>query len=154
MNLRIIAMPTGHAQDYWASKPDANGQPAEKIDSSGGPCRHCLQPIPEGKGTLLLAYRPFEQLQPYAETGPIFLCASECKRYSQQGGLPPMYTATEDALMIVRGYNHEGRIQYDAAQVVRSAELHRACELVLEKGHVDYAHIRYAATNCYQFRVE
>ena len=29
---------------------------------------------------LILAHRPFPEAQPYAETGPIFLCADPCER--------------------------------------------------------------------------
>ena len=36
--------------------------------------------IAEGEPYLTLAYRPFPTLQPYAETGPIFLCAKACPR--------------------------------------------------------------------------
>ena len=48
--------------------PDANGQPAvvQRTVGLGNPCRHCLQLIQEGDNKLVLAYRPFSRLQPYA----------------------------------------------------------------------------------------
>ncbi|MDB4032382.1 DUF1203 domain-containing protein [Porticoccaceae bacterium] len=75
MTLTILPMTTKQAQHYWAGQPDANGQPPERNNSYGGPCRHCLQAIPEGRGTLVLNYTPFSTRQPYAESGPIFYVA-------------------------------------------------------------------------------
>lgn len=78
--MRFVAIPTEIARAYQAGGPDANGQrPEHKVSDGGGnPCRHCLRMIPEGAGMLVLAHRPFPAPQPYAEMGPIFLCAGPC----------------------------------------------------------------------------
>jgi hypothetical protein len=62
---------------YQAGGLDANGQPPERhvSDGHGTPCRHCLRMAPAGAGLLILAHRPFPAPQPYAEIGPIFVCA-------------------------------------------------------------------------------
>ena len=54
---------------------DAYGNPAERTisDGEGNPCRHCLGFVPKGEEMLILAHRPFGAVQPYAETGPIFV---------------------------------------------------------------------------------
>ena len=59
---------------------DANGQPAEHAvsDGQGKPCRCCLDTVPKGKEMLIFAARPFQSLHPYAELGPVFLCADDC----------------------------------------------------------------------------
>ncbi|MBV1902079.1 MAG: DUF1203 domain-containing protein, partial [Marinosulfonomonas sp.] len=74
-----------------AGGPDANGQVAERstADGAGNPCRYCLSDVPYGAGMLILAARPFPELQPYAETGPIFLCADDCTPWSGNG-VPPI----------------------------------------------------------------
>ncbi len=56
--------------------------PPERRTSNGVgvPCRHCLRNVEAGRDYLILAYRPFPALQPYAETGPIFLHAEPCER--------------------------------------------------------------------------
>lgn len=78
--ITFTAIPTEIARAYQAGGPDANGQPPERHISDGGgnPCRHCLGLIPKGAKMLVLAHRPFPNPQPYAEIGPIFLCASSC----------------------------------------------------------------------------
>jgi Protein of unknown function (DUF1203) len=78
---RYKAIPTDVVRAYQAGGLDANGQVPEQVVAAGGnnPCRHCLTMIPEGAGMLVLAHRPFPNLQPYAEVGPLFLCAEPCE---------------------------------------------------------------------------
>ncbi len=54
-------------------------------DGHGNPCRSCLADIRAGAAMLIVAARPFPALQPYAETGPIFLCAADCTPWSGPG---------------------------------------------------------------------
>ena len=80
MTVRFTPISTAVVRAYQAGGVDANGQLPERQVSDGGgnPCRHCLQMIPAGAGMLILAHRPFPAPQPYAEIGPIFLCADAC----------------------------------------------------------------------------
>lgn len=80
MSLQFAAIPTETVRVCQAGGPDANGQSPEQMisDSDGNPCRHCLRMIPQGAAMLVMAHRPFPTLQPYAELGPIFLCADAC----------------------------------------------------------------------------
>ena len=91
MQLRFEAIPTPAARDLQRGAADANGQlPEQKVsDGSGVPCRHCLRLVPEGRAYLVLAYRPFRRITPYAEVGPIFLCADECDSGTRTDRLPP-----------------------------------------------------------------
>ena len=75
--MRFLALPTDTVRALRAGAPDAHRRAPERAVSDGGdnPCRHCLTEIPEGRGMLVLAHRPFTTPQPYAESGPIFLCA-------------------------------------------------------------------------------
>ena len=40
---------------------------------------------------MVLAYRPFATVQPYAETGPIFLCKEECAAHDPAQGMPESF---------------------------------------------------------------
>ena len=75
MLLRYVALPTEDVRALQRGGPDAYGMVPERrvSDGDGVPCRHCLKNVAAGKDYLILAYRPFPELQPYAETGPIFL---------------------------------------------------------------------------------
>ena len=84
MAVRFVAMETALVRALQGGAPDANGMAAERhrATGSGNPCRHCLGLISEGARMLILAHRPFPALQPYAECGPIFLCADACTQGS------------------------------------------------------------------------
>ena len=150
--MRYVAIPTEIARHYQSGGADANGQLPERAVSDGGgnPCRHCLGMIPEGAGMLILAHRPFPAPQPYAELGPIFLCADPCAR---GGGVErPEMLASPD--YIVRGYGKDDRIVYGTGRVVASEAIPaRATELFADP-RVAYLHVRSARNNCYQCRID
>ncbi|HOX70804.1 MAG: DUF1203 domain-containing protein [Dokdonella sp.] len=131
---------------------DANGQSPLIRRSEGGrnPCRHCLGLIAEGSEMLVLCYRPFASIQPYAESGPIFLHAASCDRYASDR-LPDWFASLDPAL--VRGYGADDWICYETARVVRGAELTAACESILDNPEVAYVHVR-SKYNCFQCRVD
>lgn len=72
MKLSIQGIPSQEVDRIRRGGNDANGQPALRRTAEvlAGPCRHCLGLIAEGQEKLILAYRPFDAPQPYAETGP------------------------------------------------------------------------------------
>lgn len=152
--LKIIPVPTQKVRAFQSGALDANGSIPERIAEGGGPCRHCLKPIHMSEEKLVLCYRPFDSLQPYAESGPIFLHAKKCSPYDKSNQLPDMLRDWGDALLIARGYTREDRIQYNAAVVIPANQLEKYCCQLLADKLVAYIHIRLGSTNCYQFRVE
>lgn len=152
MNLRIRGVDSDHVAAIRAGGPDANGQPALRQPAAGGanPCRHCLELIAEGDQMLILAWRPFDRLQPYAEAGPIFLHADTCPRYDS-AQLPSWFGHLQPAL--IRGYGHDDWIRYETAAVVPGTELADVASEILRDPAVAYAHIR-SKFNCFQCRVE
>jgi hypothetical protein len=131
---------------------DANGQPALTRIAEGvaNPCRHCLCLIGEGEEKLVLAYRPFDALHPYSETGPIFLHKSSCERYESET-LPAWFDYMDPA--IIRGYGNDDWIRYDTGEVVAGPKLAVACQQILSDDTVAYVHIR-SKYNCFQCRVD
>ncbi len=152
MALRIRGISTPVVEALRSGALDANGQAALRRVSQGGanPCRHCLGLIADGEPKLVLGFRPFDTLQPYAETGPIFLHARECARYDAPA--PPAWFAFLDPA-IVRGYDDADWIRYDTGSVIRGVEIAGACEQILRDASVAYVHVR-SKFNCFQCRVE
>jgi hypothetical protein len=150
--MRFTPIPTDLARHYQAGGPDAYGQPPERAVSDGGgnPCRHCLAMIPEGAGMLILAHRPFPALQPYAETGPIFLCADPCTAGGGEGF--PAILASPD--YILRGYSAADRIVYGTGAVVPTARIAVEAATRLADPRVAYVHVRSARNNCFQVRID
>ena len=134
-----------------AGGPDAYGRPAERAVSNGSgvPCRCCLGMVPAGRPYLIAAWRPFDGLHPYAETGPVFFCA-DCTPATPSPDLPAMF---DSPAYILRGYDAAQRIVYGTGGVVPREQITaRAAELLTRPGiaHVD---LRSAANNCYHARV-
>jgi hypothetical protein len=152
MTLRVRGIPTDEVDRLRHGGPDANGQPAIRRVAEGlaNPCRHCIGLIAEGETKLVLAYRPFDRLQPYAETGPIFLHADRCERYDADA-LPAWFDHLDPA--IVRGYGEDDWIRYDTGDVVRGPDLTATCRTILADATVAYVHIR-SKYNCFQCRVD
>ncbi|WP_149587764.1 DUF1203 domain-containing protein [Tabrizicola flagellatus] len=150
--MRFLAIPTDQVRQFQAGGADANGQVPERkrSEGDGNPCRHCLRMIPEGAGMLVLAYRPFPALQPYAEVGPIFLCADPCAA-GGGAGLPEMLAAPD---YILRGYGNDDRIVYGTGGVVATAAIPARAAELLADARVAYLHVRSARNNCYQCRIE
>ena len=152
MELRVQGIATAEVERIRCGGADANGQPALAHIAEGvaNPCRHCLDLIAEGDTKLVLSYRPFDELQPYAESGPIFLHESACERYDS-AALPAWFDFLDPA--IVRGYDGHNWIRYDTGNVIRGKDLTAACENILSDSSIAYVHVR-SKFNCFQCRVD
>lgn len=135
-----------------AGEPDDYGRPAERAvsDGDGVPCRSCLRDVPAGRAYLIVAARPFQELQPYAETGPIFLCADDCVAWAGEG-VPPVLASAPDYL--VKGYSANERIVYGTGCVVSAAGLPARAEAILGDARVAFVDVRSARNNCFQARI-
>jgi len=150
--IHFTPIPTATVRACQSGGPDANGQKPERhiSDGTGNPCRHCLQPIPKGAAMLILAHRPFPSPQPYAELGPIFLCADAC----HAGGGPDIPEILSAPDYIIRAYTPDNRILYGTGAVVPTATIPTEAEARLRDPRVAYLHIRSARNNCYQLRID
>lgn len=149
---RFVPIPTDLARHYQAGGADNYGLlPERRISDGGGnPCRHCLKMIPAGAWMQVLAHRPFTAVQPYAETGPIFLCADQCEG---GGGTDlPEILASPD--YIVRGYGADERIVYGTGGVVETAQILKRAKDLLAMDGVEFVHVRSARNNCFQVRID
>ena len=152
MTIRFIAIPSEVVGAYRSGGADAYDLSPERAVSSGAgnPCRHCLDNVPEGADMLILAHRPFPALQPYAETGPIFLCAEDCAAWAGDG-IPPMLASAD---YIIRGYSADDRIVYGTGRVALTTEIETEAEKLFADPKVAYIHVRSARNNCYQCRID
>ena len=153
MPIAFLPIPTETARAYRSGAPDAYGNPPERVTcpGHGAPCRHCLDYIPVGAEMLILAHSPFGARQPYAETGPIFLCADDCRAYDPANGVPPIFRADP---MLIRAYGRNERILYGTGAVVPPDSLAAECAARLADPKVAFVHVRSSTNNCFQGRVE
>lgn len=148
------AMPTEDAEAIRAGGKDAYGFAPETMvsDGPGHPCRHCLANIDAGEEFYVFAYRPFPELQPYAETGPVFLHAKSCPRYQAEEVQPAVLRAAKD--FILRGYGDNNRIVYGTGAVIPTEDIPKYAEGLLARDDIAYVHVRSARNNCYQCRID
>ena len=134
-----------------AGGPDAYGMPAERAvsDGHGNPCRSCLHDIPEGAEMLIAAARPFPEPQPYAETGPVFLCAEDCVPWDGEG-LPPIATSAD---YLLKGYRADHRIAYGTGAIVPAGEMLDRAAGILADPAIAFVDMRSARNNCWQARI-
>ena len=153
-DITATAMPTAQARAYRNGSPDANGQAPERAISNGEgvPCRHCLQYIAEGEEILVLAHRPFDSLQPYAEAGPIFLCAGECTRWERFEMPPVLAQSPEDRLL--KGYSPDDRIVYGLGRIAAPQDIPAQAADILADDRVAYVHVRSSTNNCFTCRID
>jgi hypothetical protein len=152
--IRFAAMPTSDAEHLWNGGRDAYDHLPETMtsDGPGHPCRHCLKNIGDGEELLVFAYRPFPDLQPYAETGPVFLHKIPCQRYAATEVVPPVLTTSPD--FILRGYGDNNRIVYGTGAVTAIGEIPAYAERLLDRPDIAYVHVRSARNNCFQCRID
>ncbi len=151
--MKIITLASSTATAIRRGEPDANNQSAEhmKSDGNGNECRHCMRFIEKDEPMLLFAHRPFENIQAFAELGPILMHENECDRYDQTTELPEIYSARE---MILRAYTADDRIIYGTGMVTPMSQFEPRVAELFEEPNVAYIHARSASNNCFHFRVE
>lgn len=152
MTLHFTPLDPNFVAQIRAGGPDAYGLPAERkiSDGVGTPCRSCLHDVPKGQDMLVLAARPFATLQPYAETGPIFLCADPCTPW-EGDGVPPILATSPDYLL--KAYGADDRIIYGTGRVVAQKDVTEYAETLFADGRVVYIDVRSARNNCFQTRM-
>lgn len=153
MKLKYEPMDSDLVHALRAGGPDANGQPAERgaiSEGHGTPCRHCLNHVPAGAEYLILAHRPFPELQAYAECGPIFLCAEGCRAFEGEG-VPAILSGSPDFLL--KGYSADHRIVYGTGKVVPNGEIAAYAAEILSSPSIAFVDVRSARNNCFQLRI-
>ena len=153
MSIIFTPYPQDFVDAIRAGGPDAYGRPAERTvsDGDGNPCRSCLRQIPRGAPMLILAARPFPSAQPYAETGPIFLCAGACAPWKGLG-VPPILETSPDYLL--KGYTPDDRIRYGTGRVVVATDLAGYAATLLSDPAIAYVDVRSSRNNCFQTRIK
>jgi hypothetical protein len=152
MQIRFVALPTDIVRHYQAGGLDSyNLHPERRIsDGDGVPCRHCLRNVAAGEPFLVLAHRPFSKLQPFAETGPIFLHAEPCDQALSTDAFPEILDSPN---YILRGYDADERIVYGSGGVVDMAAIKARAEDLLNRDTIHFVDVRSSRNNCFQCRI-
>ena len=118
-------------------------------DSPGGfPCRHCLRLAQPGERVILFPYTSIPADHPYSETGPIFVHAEPCERYTAIDEFPAELRNGR----AMRAYN--SKFDMIDAEVANGSEPEAVIEKLLQNPETAFVDARSVTRGCYTFRIE
>jgi Protein of unknown function (DUF1203). len=147
---RIVPLSTDIAEKArHAAASGAEDHAVVMVDSpTGYPCRHCLRWAEPGEHVILFSYASIPAGHPYSETGPIFVHAERCQRY----------TATDEYPADFR--NGRAFRAYDAnynmidAEVANGSEPEAVIEKLLQNPQTAFVDARSVTRGCFTFRIQ
>jgi uncharacterized protein DUF1203 len=150
LSFRIVPIRTEIAEA--ARRKAKSGAPDHAFvtaDSPEGfPCRHCLRWAQPGERMVLFPFAAIAPGRPYSESGPIFVHAEPCERYSIASEYPSDFCENR----VLRAYNSEHDII--AAEVANGEGPEAVIERFLQKPETAFVHVRSVSHGCYTMEVE
>jgi uncharacterized protein DUF1203 len=132
-----------------AVKAGATDHALITVDSpESSPCRHCLRWAQPGERVILFPYPAIPSGHPYSETGPIFVHANECQRYSATNEYPADFREGR----VLRAYDSNHNII--DAQVVNGSEPEVVIESLFRNADTAFVDVRSVSRGCFTFRVQ
>lgn len=149
-NFRVIPLQTEIAQA--ARRTAERGSPDHEVviadAPTGFPCRYCLQWAKPGDRMVLFPFAAIPAGRPYSETGPIFVHAEPCERYSTTDEFPADFRKGR----VIRAYDAGQNII--AAEVVNDSEPEAVIEKLFDKPETAFLHVRSASYGCYTMEIQ
>ena len=147
---RIVPLPTEIAD---AARRAANTCAVDHalitVDSpESSPCRHCLRWAQPGERVILFPYAAIPSGHPYSETGPIFVHADGCQRYSAINEYPAEFRNGR----VFRAYDSNYNII--DAQVVNGSEPEVVIKSLFQNPDTVFVDARSVTRGCFTFRIE
>jgi hypothetical protein len=149
-SFRIVPLPTEIADAARrAVKAGAVDHALITVDSpESSPCRHCLHWAQPGERVILFPYTAIPSGQPYSETGPIFVHADGCQRYSATNEYPADFRNGR----VFRAYDSKYNII--DAQALDGSEPEVVIESLFQNRDTAFVDVRSATRGCFTFRVQ
>ena len=147
---RILPLPTeiAHAARH-AVEAGASDHAIVSADSPGSfPCRHCLRWTQLGERVILFPYAAIPSGHPYSETGPIFVHADQCQRYSATNEYPADFRNGR----VFRAYDSKYNII--EAEIVKGSEPEAVIESLFQNPDTAFVDVRSVTHGCFTFRVQ
>jgi hypothetical protein len=147
---RIIPLPTEVAERarQAALAGVADHAIVIAVSPTGYPCRHCLCFAKAGERLILFPYAAIPRGYPYSETGPVFVHAEPCERYSATREYPGELRTGR----AFRAYN--ASYNMIDAEVANGSEPEAIVEKLLRNPETAFVDARSVTRGCYTFRVE
>ena len=149
LNFRIVPLPTEVAEGARrAAESAAKDHACVIADSPNGyPCRHCLRFAKQGERMILFPYAAIPPDHPYSESGPIFVHAEPCARYSATNEYPADFRNGR----AFRAYN--ANYNMIDAEVANGNDPEAIVEKLLQNPETAFVDARSMTRGCYTFRI-
>jgi Protein of unknown function (DUF1203) len=149
-SFRIVPLPTEIAE---AARRKARAGATDHIEMTADapnayPCRHCLKWAQPGEQVVLFPFASVPAGRPYSESGPIFVHADNCLRYSTVEDYPANFREHR----VIRAYN-AGDNMIDAVMVA-DQEPEEVIKKLFENPGAAFLQARSVTRGCYTFRIE
>ena len=149
--LRIIPIPTETADRVRRTLRDDFGNIlAASAEHGSGPCRHCLTYSEPGEPLLLFSHKPFDEVRPYQEVGPVFVHARRCERYASTEIFPPDFAGRA---LVLRPYDKDDNIA-DSQRYAEAGQAVAVAREFLADDNIAYIHARSRTHGCFLFKIE
>jgi hypothetical protein len=112
------------------------------------PCRLCLRIPSAPQELILISYQPPADRGPYAEVGPIFIHAADCRPYPDIETFPADFIPRR---LILRAYGPAGQI-VDAAIAEPGTAPERAAAFFADD-RIEEIHVRHESYTCFDFKI-
>jgi hypothetical protein len=147
---QVIPLPTEIADAARRiAKAGAVDHAVITVDSpESSPCRHCLHWAQPGERVILFPYAAIPSGHPYSETGPIFVHANECQRYSATNEYPDDFRSGR----VFRAYDSNYNII--DAQALDGGKPEVVIENLLQNPETAFVDVRSVTLGCFTFRVQ
>jgi hypothetical protein len=152
MTYRVVALADDVAREVRETgRSPRYGHPAHTEVATGyGPCRVCLGFFRKGEESrILFTHDAFQGTDDPPLPGPVFIHASGCTRYPEDGAFPRhlgQHRLTLDA------YARGGVLR--AVEQIGDGAVEEAIDRLLGRADVDYIHVRDTSAGCYDLRIE
>lgn len=114
------------------------------------PLRCCLRTATPAEDIALIAYSPWTEPSPWAESGPVFVHYDACDGPDPAAGWP----ANAGGAKVLRPYDRTGAIAYaDIAVTGPDADNAAVVHELLADPAIDRVHVRALAAQCFAFEV-
>ena len=149
-SFHIVPLPTEIADAArQTAKTGARDHAVITVDSpESSPCRHCLRWAQPGERVILFPYTAIPSGHPYSETGPIFVHANDCQRYSSTNEYPADFRDGR----VLRAYDSNHNII--DAQVANGSEPEVVIESLFQNADTAFVDVRSVTRGCFTFRVQ
>jgi hypothetical protein len=147
---RILPLPTEIADAArHAVEAGASDHAIVSANSPGSsPCRHCLRWAQPGERVILFPYAAIPSGHPYSETGPVYVHANECQRYSASNEYPADFRNGR----VFRAYDAKYKII--DAQIMNGSEPEAVIESLFQNPDTAFVDVRSVTHGCFTFRVQ